>query len=173
MATPLSMLHTAPDHARLTPVSEGLASHFIIAATNITQTRLAPIWIRHDPHVQESRQRRWSSRLASHEKQLLSWCLCLPFYGGSAVKGYSGCARAINMVLLGLFAGHNIESCLRRASIITSAYLAREEGFLGEVVAVPGPSTYSCSAVLCSDGLSCAAASRRSARGGGEGDGDL
>ena len=53
------------------------------------------------------------------------------------------------------------------------AYLAREEGFLGEVVAVLGPSTYSCSAVLCSDGLSCAAASRRSARGGGEGDGDL
>ena len=53
------------------------------------------------------------------------------------------------------------------------AYLAREDGFLGEVVAVLGPSTYSCSAVLCSDGLSCAAASRRSARGGGEGDGDL
>lgn len=58
-------------------------------------------------------------------------------------------------------------------SIKCGHYLAREEGPLGDVVAVPGPSIYSCSAVLCSEGLSCAAASQRADLGGGEGEGEL
>jgi len=40
-------------------------------------------------------------------------------------------------------------------------------------VAVPGPSRYSCSAVLCSEGLSWPLASQRADLGGGDGEGDL
>lgn len=52
-------------------------------------------------------------------------------------------------------------------------HLARDEAPFGEVVAVLGPSRYSCSAVLCSEGLSWPAASQRADLGGGDGDRDL
>ena len=87
MAIPLSMPPSVSDHARLTPASEGLALHYIKAATDAARTRLAPVWIKHEHHMQESRNRCWSSYSASQEERLLSWCYCLPSFGGSAVKG--------------------------------------------------------------------------------------
>ena len=60
----------------------------------------------------------------------------------------------------------------RSAQSFRKPHLVREEGPLGEVVAVPGPSMY-CSAVLCSEGLSWPLGSPRAEHGGGDGEGDL
>ena len=141
MATPLSMPPSASDHARLTPASEGLALHYITVATNATHSRLAPVWIRHEPHVQRRRHRCWSSCLASQGSRLLSWCCCLLSSGRSAVREASWLCLGHRHRLLGLLAAHGGQDCLRGAGRVTCAYLAREEGFLGEVVAVLGPST--------------------------------